>query len=198
MADTNAREALVAEMLGYVPVAVPGAVSLERDPGSLLPGYSLRYLKIRKTPAIGEDAPGVETAELPIAAAWSVDFVAGIALILLGVALALLLPPLTHEHALTFIAVVFVVLGLGELWRSRFTPVQPDRLSIANAVMRTRLDALGTDNPDEIAWKIGEERKIGDLLLRMSLPTRNASPRLWPAQGTRDDEATPNRDRDPA
>jgi hypothetical protein len=179
-------------------VAVPGAVSLERDPGSLLPGYSLQYLKIRKTPAIGEDAPGVETAELPIAAAWSVDFVAGIALILLGIALALLLPPLTHEHALTFIAVIFVVLGLGELWRSRFTPVQPDRLSIANAVMRARLDALETEDPDEIAWRVAEERKIGDLLLRMSLPTRNASPRSWAAQGTRDDEATPNRDRDPA
>lgn len=198
MSEINARAALVAEMLSYVPAAVPGAVSLERDSGSLRQGYSLRYLKIREALATGEDAPGVETVELPIAAVWSVRFVVGIVLILLGMAFAILLPAATHERALALIALIFVVLGLGGLWQSRFTPVEPDRLSLANAVMRARLGALKTDDPDEIAQRVAEEREIGDRLFDLSQPSRNVGSRSWPAEWSRGDETTPAGKRDPA
>lgn len=167
MAET--REAVVAGMLAYVPTAVPGAVSVERDAGSLLPAYTLRYLK-------ATEDPGVETAELPVAAAWSIPFAAGIASIVVGMGLGLLLPPATHIHLLAIVAVLFVLLGLGGLWRSRFTPVGPDQLSIANAVMRARLDALGTGDPGELPGRIAEEREIADRLLRAAQPSRNATP----------------------
>jgi hypothetical protein len=189
MAKPSGGEALVAEMLAYVPTAVPGAVWLQRDPGSLWPVYTLRYVRTRAT---DQEVPDVEAAELPIAAAWSVPFAVGIALIVVGMGLALLLPPATHEHLLALVAVIFVLLGLGGLWRSRFTPVEPDRLSIANAVMRARLDALGTDGPEEITQRVAEEREIGDLLLRAALPGRNASPRSWPAGQARDGESPPD------
>jgi hypothetical protein len=145
---------------------------------------------------MGEDAPGVETVAFPIAAAWSVHFVVGIVMILLGIALAVLLPPATHEGVLALIAVIFVLAGLGEFWQSRFTPVEPDRLSLANAVMRARLEALRTDDPREITQRVEKEREISNLLFRMALPSRYAGPRSWPAEWSRGDEATTNRDRD--
>jgi len=181
MAETNGPAALVAEMLSYVPAAVPGAVSLQRDSGSLRPGYSLRYLKAREPLATGEDAPDIETVELPIAAAWSVRFVVGIVLVLLGLGLAVLLPAATHERDLALIALILVVPGLGGLWLSGFAPVEPDRLSLANAVMRTRLEALRTDDPSEITQRVAKEREISDLLFHLALP-RNAGPRSWPAE----------------
>jgi hypothetical protein len=96
-----------------------------------------------------------------LAAAWSVDFVVGIVLILLGMVLAVLLPPATHERALALAAVIFVVIGLAELWRSRLTPVEPDRLSLANAVMRARLAALSnTADAGGIAQRVAKEREI--------------------------------------
>jgi hypothetical protein len=180
MAEANAHAAPVADMLKYVPAAVPGAVSLERDSGLLRPGYNLRYLKTRQALATDEDAPGVETVELPIAAAWSRRFVVGIVLILLGVALAILLPAATHEGVLALIALTFVVLGLGGLWQSRFTPVEPNRLSLAKAVMRARLKALRTDDPREIA----KEREIGDLLLQLAEPSRNVGSISSPGMGS--------------
>jgi hypothetical protein len=166
---TETRETVVAEMLAYVPTAVPGAVSLQRDPGWLRPAYTLRYLK-------ATEAPGVETAELPVAAAWSLPFAAGIASIVVGMGLGLLLPPATHVHLLAIVSVLFVLLGLGGLWRSRFTPVGPDRLSIANAVLRARLDTLSTGQPGELPRRIAEEREIADRLLRAAQPSRNATP----------------------
>lgn len=197
MAETNGHDVLVAEMLSYVPAAVPGAVSLQRDPGSLRPGYSLRYLRTREPLATGADAPEVETVELPIAAAWSVRFVVGIVLILLGLGLAVLLPAATHDRALSLIALILVVPGLGGLWLSRFTPVEPDRLSLANAVMRARLEALRTDDPSEITQRVAKEREISELLFRLALPSRNAGPRSWPAERSRSDETTPSSERDP-
>jgi len=125
------------------------------------------------------------------------SFVVGIVLILLGIALAVLLPAATHERILALIALIFVVAGLGGLSQSRFTPVEPDRLSLANAVMRARLDALRTDDPGEITQGVTKEREIGDLLFRMALPSRNAGPRSWPAEWSRGDETTPNSERDP-
>jgi hypothetical protein len=198
MARANEHAALVAEMLGYVPAAVPGAVSLQRCSGSLRPGYSLRYLRTREPLRMGKDAPGVETVEFPIAAAWSVHFIVGIVLILLGIALALLLPPATHEGLLALIAGIFVLFGVGELWQSHLTPVGPDRLSLANAVMRARLEALRTDNPREITKRVAKEREISNLLFHMALPSRYAGPRSWPAEWSRGDKATTNRDRDSA
>jgi hypothetical protein len=179
MAEPDAREALVAEMLAYLPTAVPGAASLERDRGSLRPSYTLRYFQSRDT---GQEFPDIEAAELPVAAAWSVPFIVGAASIVVGLGLALLLPAATHEHLLGLIAVAFVLLGLGGLWRSRFTAVEPNRLSIANVVMLARLDALATDDPGEITQRVAEEREIGALLLRAAQPQRNASPRSRPAE----------------
>jgi hypothetical protein len=90
-----------------------------------------------------------------------------------------------------------VVPGLGGLWLSRFTPVEPDRLSLANAVMRARLEALRTDDPGEITQRVAKEREISDLLFRLALPLRNPGPRSWPAEWSRGDETTPNSERDP-
>ena len=102
-----------------------------------------------------------------LAAAWSVDFVVGIVLILLGMVLAVLLPPATHERALALAAVIFVVIGLAELWRSRLTPVEPDRLSLANAVMRARLAALSnTADAGGIAQRVAKEREISTAFAR--------------------------------
>lgn len=198
MAEADGRAAVVAEMLSYVPSAVPGAVSLQRDSGLLRPGYILRYLKTRETVPRTEDTPVVEAAEVPVAAAWNVRFVAGIVLILLSMALAVLLPAATHERALALTAIIFVVLGLGGLWQSRFTPVEPDRLSLANAVMRARLKALRTDDPSEIDQRIAEEREIGDQLFCMTLPTRNAGLRSRPADRSGGNQVAPNHDRDSA
>jgi hypothetical protein len=194
MPETKAGTALVTEMLRYVPAAVPGAVSLKRAPGPRWSGYTLRYLKTRETLAMGEDPPGVETVELPIAAAWSVDFVVGIVLILLGMVVAVLLPPATHERVLALVAVIFVVIGLAELWRSRLTPVEPDRLSLANAVMRARLAALSdTADSGGIAQRVAQEREISDLLIRMAVPSRNTGLRSWPGKVSPGDETTHNR-----
>lgn len=194
MSETDETAAAVAAMLRLVPAAVPGAVSLQRDPGSLWPSYSLQYLKSREAPSTGEEPPpGVEAVHIPIAAAWSGHFFVGIMLILLGMVIAVLLPPATHDRALALIAIIFVVLGFGALWRSRFTPVEPDRLSLANAVMRARLAALsgGADDRGEFAKRITNEREVVDLLACLALPSRNTRPRSWPAASARDDDSRP-------
>ncbi len=201
MSETGETAAAVAAMLRLVPAAVPGAVSLQRDRGSLWPNYSLQYLKSRGAHSIAEaPPPGVEAVRIPIAAAWSVHFLVGIMLLLVGMVVAVLLPPATHDRSLALVAIIFVVLGFGALWRSRFTPVEPDRLSLANAVIRARLAALSVDADDrsEIAKTLTNERQIIDLLTCLALPSRNTRPRSWPAAWARADDSPSDDDRDPA
>lgn len=62
--------------------------------------------------------------------------------------------------------------------------------------MRARLEAFRTDDPREITQRVAKESEISNLLFDMTLSSRYAGPRSWPAEWSSGDEAAANRDRD--
>jgi hypothetical protein len=182
MALHNDRTAVVDEMLRYVPSAIPGVVTLTRTSRSPRDGYSLHYLRyvgddIRNE---GPSASHVESAEVPIAAAWNGYFVTGLILMLWAVALGVLFPLTIHDRAVWLTTVFLATLGIVVLGRSNFTPIEPDPLSVAIVVMRLRLHALvTTHDPSELERLLRNEDGISERLLEMVMTTRNTGSRSW-------------------
>lgn len=165
MAETPS--AFVHEMLRLVPAAVPGAASLTRDGGVVSPSYSLRYLSAQDARSVRPvAAAGVETVEVPIATSWRVDFVVGVAFLLFGATLGALLPFAAHHRGLALIALVFVSVGLLALWRSRFTLAEPNRASLAAAVISARLASLRLDDAADVPQLIEKECELSEELVR--------------------------------
>jgi hypothetical protein len=164
MAETPS--AFVDEMLDLVPAAVPGAVSLTRVGGVVSPVYSLRYLSAQDTRPVRPTAARVETVEMPIATSWRVDFVVGVAFLLFGATLGALLPFAAHHRGLALVALAFVSFGVLALWRSRFTFAEPNRASLAAAVISARLASLRLDDDVDAPKLIGRERELSEELVR--------------------------------
>jgi hypothetical protein len=164
MAETP--NAFVHEMLRLVLAAVPGAASLTRDGGVVSPSYSLRYLRAQDARSVRPVAAGVETVEVPIATSWRVDFVVGVAFLLFGATLGALLPFAAHHRGLALVALVFVSVGVLALWRSRFTLAEPNRASLAAAVISARLASLRVDDAADAPQLIERERELSEELVR--------------------------------